>query len=118
MLEHNHANRISFQGFFEHPFIGKPDDNSIKASKGSSALGSVSSLGLTPSKEESKSNIFQDNEELIEQEEDEEDDDEFVLLETDSCNDFVFVAKDSHPAVDLNEESNSLEVMIEVAELV
>ena len=62
--------------------------------------------------------MLDDEEDEDEDEDEDDDDDDFVLLETDSCNDFIFVAKDSHPAVNLSEESLFLERCIEVGELV
>lgn len=102
MLAYDSKLRISFEDLFEHPFIvGIKDENSILASKGSSDSGVLSEVsGKEP---------------IIEENSDENKSvDDFVLLSNEeSVADFVFVAKDSHLAINIVETSQYIESQIE-----
>mmetsp|Transcript_4904 Transcript_4904/g.4792 ORF Transcript_4904/g.4792 Transcript_4904/m.4792 type:complete len:414 (+) Transcript_4904:315-1556(+) len=104
MLSYDPKSRISFEELFEHPFILPPkeDEYSIKASKGSSdSMISSDTNNLQLPKEENSESSKSDD---------------FVLLSNEeSCTDFVFLAKNNHPAVNLTEVVGVVEKQIETA---
>jgi serine/threonine-protein kinase ULK/ATG1 len=105
MLAYEPSNRISFEELFVHPFIldSTIDEDSVKASKGSSDVPMISGEAEVVAKE---SKVSQSG--------------DFIIISDDDCSadDFVFIAKDAHPAVNLAEEANTIEGVLEASELI
>mmetsp|Transcript_10720 Transcript_10720/g.20866 ORF Transcript_10720/g.20866 Transcript_10720/m.20866 type:complete len:523 (+) Transcript_10720:1550-3118(+) len=106
MLAYEPRNRLSFEEFFVHPFIlgNSIDEDSIKASKGSSDVPMISAeadLSIKESKAASQSDDF------------------LIISDEDwSMNDFVIVEPNLHPAVNLTEETATIEGILAAAELI
>mmetsp|Transcript_8615 Transcript_8615/g.12774 ORF Transcript_8615/g.12774 Transcript_8615/m.12774 type:complete len:520 (+) Transcript_8615:2369-3928(+) len=102
MLTYNSKQRISLDELFEHPFIkcDSQDDLSIKASRGSSEANLSEASAVNPFNESTNQDYTED----------------FVILDNEeSCTDFVFLAKDNHPAVNFSEVSHTVEGLIETS---
>jgi serine/threonine-protein kinase ULK/ATG1 len=105
MLTVDPEKRISFDELYIHPFVlgNAFAEDSVQHSKESSESIIVISGDVEAPLKDSVSSS-----------------DDFLILSDDDCSeiDFVFLTKDSHPAVNLSEESSLIEGVLEAAEVI